>query len=309
MKLILFFILYTVVVCDLSLEWDKFKRDYNKQYATVTEETERKQVFSKNVNQMHSYQQTHPDATFRMAINHLADQNIEDLVSKRETHFQTRPALFKNSIELKNFPESLDWRTKGVISSVFPTSQIGEIDIAVVSTELVETLYAIENGQLIEGSIPQVFDCCPQPIDVFNCINNLSGICRKNDYPDIRWRCESNKCTPFTTFDTINRLTDNDENKMVAWIQVSTLWAELDASEVDFMMYSGGVYNTSSCSQTTVDHVVQIIGYGTEEGIPYWLCPDWGEKGYFRIARGKNMCGISNVVIQVANSKKSGANQ
>jgi hypothetical protein len=66
-------------------------------------------------------------------------------------------------------------------------------------TELVETLYAIETDNLIEGSIPQVFDCCPQPIDAFDCIKNLSGICRKNDYPDVLGTCDPNKCTPFTT--------------------------------------------------------------------------------------------------------------
>jgi hypothetical protein len=62
---------------DLSLEWDKFKRDYNKQYATAAEEIERKQIFIKNVNQIRSYQQTHPDATFTIGINHLADHRIE----------------------------------------------------------------------------------------------------------------------------------------------------------------------------------------------------------------------------------------
>jgi hypothetical protein len=71
---------------DLSLEWDKFKRDYNKQYATAAEETERKQIFIKNVNQMRSYQQTHPNATFTMAINHLSDRRIEViLICKRKS--------------------------------------------------------------------------------------------------------------------------------------------------------------------------------------------------------------------------------
>jgi len=68
-------------VGDLSLEWDKFKRDYNKQYATEAEETERKQIFVKNVDRMRSYQKTHPDATFTMAINHLADRRIEVILS------------------------------------------------------------------------------------------------------------------------------------------------------------------------------------------------------------------------------------
>jgi hypothetical protein len=40
------------------------------------------------------------------------------------------------------------------------------------------------------------------------------------------------------------------------------------------------------------------------------LGENWGEKGYFRIARGKNMCHIAEVVVQVANTKKNdGAQQ
>ena len=62
---------------DLSFEWDKFKRDYNKQYVSAAEENERKQIFIKNVNRMRSYQQTHTDATYTMGINHLTDRRIE----------------------------------------------------------------------------------------------------------------------------------------------------------------------------------------------------------------------------------------
>jgi hypothetical protein len=40
------------------------------------------------------------------------------------------------------------------------------------------------------------------------------------------------------------------------------------------------------------------------------LGENWGEKGYFRILRGKNMCRIAEIVIQVANTKKNdGARQ
>jgi hypothetical protein len=66
-----------VVVSDLSLEWDKFKRDYNKNYASAAEEIERKEIFIENISRMRAYQQTHPDATFTMTINHLADRRIQ----------------------------------------------------------------------------------------------------------------------------------------------------------------------------------------------------------------------------------------
>ncbi|UJR11812.1 hypothetical protein I4U23_015992 [Adineta vaga] len=309
---ILFFVLFGAVIADLSLEWDKFKHDYNKQYKTIAEEIERKQIFIENVERMYSYQKTHPNLTFTMAINHFSDRRMEELGYKGRSYIRSSATSFQSSVEVKDLPESLDWRVKGVITDI--NNELGTIITAVVSTEVVESLHAIETHQLIQGSTAQVFDCCPQPIDAFDCIKNMSGICRKSDYPKPLGKCEPNKCQPFATFDTIKRLEEPDENKMLVWIQESTLWAEMNTAGEGFRTYSGGIYDVPSCSKGPVDYVVQIIGYGSEEGTPYWLgrlswSENWGEKGYFRIARGKNMCGIANVVIQVANTKKSNANQ
>ncbi|KAM0000517.1 Cysteine proteinase 3 [Helianthus debilis subsp. tardiflorus] len=46
-----------------------------------------------------------------------------------------------------------------------------------------------------------------------------------------------------------------------------------------------------------VNHAVVAVGYGVENGIPYWLLknswgPEWGLNGYFKMERGKNMCGM-----------------
>ncbi|CAF0889952.1 unnamed protein product [Adineta steineri] len=306
MKLVVLLILFGAAVSDLSLEWDKFKRDYNKNYASAAEEIERKEIFIENINRMRAYQHTYPDASFTMAINYLADRRIQELVSKPKIHIESRPTIRQSSIETKNLPESLDWRDKGVIG---PVSELaGEIVTAVVSTELVESLHAIHTKNFIEGSIQRVFDCCPQPVDTFDCIQNMSGICRKNDYPEALGTCEPNKCTPFTTFNKINRLIPGDEGTMLIWIQDSTLWAEIDATGVGFISYTSGIYDDPTCSQTQVDQAVQIVGYGIEGGKPYWLCKNnwgakWGDQGYIRIARGKNMCAIATVVIQVASTE------
>ena len=76
-KFILLCIVFGIVTCGLSSEWERFKRDYGKQYETDVEEVIHKQRFIENIQRMHRFQQTHPDATFTMKINYLADQRIE----------------------------------------------------------------------------------------------------------------------------------------------------------------------------------------------------------------------------------------
>uniref|UniRef100_A0A224Y2S1 Cathepsin B n=1 Tax=Rhipicephalus zambeziensis TaxID=60191 RepID=A0A224Y2S1_9ACAR len=68
----------------------------------------------------------------------------------------------------------------------------------------------------------------------------------------------------------------------------------------DFYAYTSGVYQRHSTQRCT-GHVVRIIGWGTENGVPYWLAANswgtgWGDKGFFKIRRGNNECNIENQV-------------
>lgn len=69
----------------------------------------------------------------------------------------------------------------------------------------------------------------------------------------------------------------------------------------DFKDYKSGVYTTDSCKNgpDDVNHAVLAVGYGVENGIPYWILKNswgttWGDNGYFKMERGKNLCGIQN---------------
>jgi len=69
------------------------------------------------------------------------------------------------------------------------------------------------------------------------------------------------------------------------------------ASDRAFNNYANGVFN--GCTDQPANHAVTVVGYGTENGVDYWLVknswgPSWGLNGFIKIQRGINMCGIGN---------------
>ncbi|KAI1286143.1 Cathepsin B [Halotydeus destructor] len=64
----------------------------------------------------------------------------------------------------------------------------------------------------------------------------------------------------------------------------------------DFPSYKSGVYVQTSDDELG-GHAIRILGWGVENGVDYWLVANswneaWGDKGYFKIKRGSNECGI-----------------
>ncbi|EDV23587.1 Cathepsin B [Trichoplax sp. H2] len=69
----------------------------------------------------------------------------------------------------------------------------------------------------------------------------------------------------------------------------------------DFPSYKSGVYQHTTGGPLG-GHAVKILGWGTENNTPYWLIanswnPTWGDKGYFKIIRGKDECGIESSIV------------
>ncbi|CAN6469568.1 unnamed protein product [Victoria cruziana] len=77
----------------------------------------------------------------------------------------------------------------------------------------------------------------------------------------------------------------------------------------DFVHYESGVYNYVS-GNPVGGHSVKVIGWGTENGVDYWLVAnswnaEWGDRGYFKIIRGTNECGFEDGVVAGAPSTKN----
>lgn len=66
-----------------------------------------------------------------------------------------------------------------------------------------------------------------------------------------------------------------------------------------FYYYLSGVYHPSvaECQNPIGYHAVTVVGYGVENGSPYWLIKNswgtgWGMQGYFLMYRGDQTCSM-----------------
>jgi len=84
-----------------------------------------------------------------------------------------------------------------------------------------------------------------------------------------------------------------------ALAQVGAVGIAIDAGGVGFQLYSGGVYTSSTCSSSRLNHAVTAVGYGDDNGTPYWTVKNswgtgWGDNGYILMRRNyNNMCGVA----------------
>lgn len=82
----------------------------------------------------------------------------------------------------------------------------------------------------------------------------------------------------------------------MALVFFGPLYITLNADTLGSRNYRSGVFNDPSCS-TSINHAVTLVGYTPDA----WIIKNswgngWGESGYFRLARGRNMCGINTEI-------------
>lgn len=80
-----------------------------------------------------------------------------------------------------------------------------------------------------------------------------------------------------------------NESKIREALQTGPLIATMMVHQ-DLFTYKGGIYHHLT-GREVGRHLVEMVGYGNENGVNYWICKNswgsqWGESGYFRIRAG-----------------------
>ncbi|EGD80812.1 hypothetical protein PTSG_11722 [Salpingoeca rosetta] len=306
-----------------AYSFEDFKLEFGKTYASHEEHEYRRSIFEQTLATVKAHNRDE-SKTWKQGVNHMSDWTDEEfkrlLGYSKDVGFSLHrptPPDFKSNVDLESLPDSVDWRTKHVVTTVKDQGQCGSC-WSFASAETLESQVAVNKGYLEVLSEQNILDCTPNPQEcggfggcqggtaelAYAQMVKNGGLQTEWTYPYISWKGDNYKCSFDKSKSAVNvtgyvKLPANQyEPLMEAVANKGPISISVEA--IHWKNYESGIFN--GCNQTNpdIDHVVQLVGYGTDNGQGYWLVrnswtPHFGEGGYIRLLRASNegqRCGI-----------------
>lgn len=261
-----------------------------------------------------------PDKDWYASVNHFTDMSEEEFKAARGAG-RTRGPMFAGKGEMhkpsgKALPASVDWRDSGVVTATKDQGGCGSC-WAFSATETLESHLALATGEPVQKLSPQqIVSCAPNPDHCGGsggcdgstqplafAYTETAGITTDANYPYTgrTGSCDTSKIDPVGYNSGYVDLPVNDGAALMdAVANQGPVAVSIAAAGWHFQFYGGGVLK--NCNDFVMDHAVQLVGYGTDDGQDYWLVRNswggnWGEGGYIRFARysdGNEPCGVDS---------------
>ncbi len=312
-------------------EWDQFthfQERFGKIYHSVEEFEHRFDIFRTNLRNIIIHNLDHSQ-NFTMGVNPFTDLTPEEFKKMYASGLKTGVDVgagtdvgsygcksFSSSAGDSHLPSSIDWREMGAVTSVKDQGQCGSC-WTFSSTGAVEGAWAISTGKLVDLSEQELVDCATgysygshgcnggQMEGAFKYVIE-HGQCSNQEYTytsgttKTSGKCQS--CNAVARISSCSDVKPNDQLSLKAAVAQQPVAVAISADTKLFQSYSSGVITSASC-YTSLDHGVLIVGYGTENGLDYWLVKNswsssWGDDGYVKILRSSSsndggICGIA----------------
>lgn len=298
--------------------FQKFITKYNKKYSSIEEFMARFKLFSASLNRPVK------NKSWKEGITKFSDMTYQEF--KRTycnlnynylTAVNAKPANFVSN---GNAPDEWNWIDQGYLQKVKDQGSCGSC-YAFSTIANLEGQYYKKMGKNKAFSEQMIVDCDTEDSGcngglmelTFDWIKSNGGIEAEKDYPYTgrAQKCKADKSLydPDLKVTGYVKLGDPDET-----------WSPVDEDEIKeflyktgplaialnadpLMYYSSGIIDADSreCDPEGMDHAVTLVGYGVSNGTPYWTVRNswgasWGENGYFRMYRGKGVCGINQYI-------------
>jgi len=208
-------------------------------------------------------------------------------------------------------PDSYDWREHGAVTDVIDQGQCGS-SWAFPVIGNIEGIWAVKHKKLTALSTQQLIDCDEEDFGcsggsldkAFAYVMKAGGLESNKDYPYTGQvgDCKFDKRLIAASIIGCNYISNNEDDIKNILYQTGPLTVAINANDLQF--YSSGidVPGPGRCDPEQINHGVLLVGYGIENNLPFWIIKNswgksWGEKGYFRLVRGRGACGVNRYVI------------
>lgn len=295
--------------------FDSFAERMSKKYHPE-EKPVRMGVWSANVARIdnHNAQAAAGNQSYTMAENDMCDQTPSEMaarlgsVTPYDADEDRSSNLNVQEIDLRSsVPTSYDLRSDSCMPGIKNQGRCGSC-WAFGAVNPLEYLQCKKTGSLTLLSEQQLVDCSGSECQggfyttAWYHLYYNGGLMGSSGYP---YQARRETCR-FSSSDVVTRISNyrwvypyrNEEAMKIALYQNGPLSVALYANQ-NFMLYSSGFFNDPSCPTTTINHAVNIVGYGTDPTHgDFWVIRNswgtsWGVSGYMIMKRGVNMCAIN----------------
>ncbi len=299
-----------------------FQARFKKIYPSETDLQQRFEIFKENVINIFKHNLEKKE-NYTMGINQFTDLTSSEFekdvirggfIGSTSSSLRGKSKCSQYTYQQIKVPSSIDWRELGAVTPVKDQGQCGSC-WSFSATGAMEGAWAITTGNLVSLSEEQLVDCSKRYGNL-GCNGGLmdnafqyaidNGMCVESDYPytasaGSSGSCQST-CDPEVTVKDCADVPANNQLALKEAVSFGPVSIAIEADQRIFQSYSSGVITSSSCG-TELDHGVLIVGYGTENGVDYWLVKNswsttWGDEGYVKIERSDStndigICGIA----------------
>ena len=233
-----------------------------------------------------------------------------------EIHLLKNESLANDSNDNLRFlqtvaPDQYDWRAQGAVTPIKNQKACGSC-WAFSTVATVESQYFLKYKKIMDFSEQNLVDCDTKS---FGCSGGyistafdyarIYGLSLEAKYPyyGIKKNCVFKSTMSAVKVKSYAFAATEDEEKIKNILFTNgPLTIAINANPLQY--YVSGILDLSAleCDPNLLNHAINLVGYGIVNGAKYWIVRNswgttWGEKGYFRLAMGKGVCGVNKVVL------------
>lgn len=287
----------------------RFMKDYSKTYETREEFSKRLGIFADNLDRVSEQNRLHVlaggDAVF--GITKFSDLSPEEFKKFYLGYVPSKTNKVRTVANVSDVANDIDWTTKGAVTAVKDQGRCGSC-WAFSAVAAIESYAKLSGKYSLETLSAQQVNSCDKrdggcnggnTETAYGYVKGAGGIETERDYPYTSGGGSTGSCK-FQSSKiavTISGYSSHSRGESNLEKALNEGPASVCLAASSWQSYRGGILKRCD---NNVDHCVQTTGYTSEA----WVIRNswgtgWGESGFLRLARGSDLCKVSDDVTSV----------